>query len=138
MNSQLEYLQSGFVAIDVERQLERENLQLIEKEGVGSSPDATWDESMTGLLSTPTVAAVSLLCKVFLNSPFCSVTVNGLPTLLEALNSEQRRTDRGIVTGETLSLGFFPLRSDIQQFPTTYLCRFALIHRRIRLNVCSD
>ncbi|KIM83916.1 hypothetical protein PILCRDRAFT_68581 [Piloderma croceum F 1598] len=53
---------------------------------------------MTGLLSTPTVVAVSLICKAFLNSPFCSVTVNGLPALMEALHSEQRQRGRGIVT----------------------------------------
>lgn len=56
--------------------------------------------SMTNLLTTPTVAAVSLTCKLFLNSPFCSVTVNGLPILLNALNSEERKTGRGVVTGE--------------------------------------
>jgi monolysocardiolipin acyltransferase len=56
---------------------------------------------MTGLLSTPTVVAVSLICKAILNSPFCSMTVNGLPTLMEALHSEQRQRGRGIVTGAT-------------------------------------
>jgi monolysocardiolipin acyltransferase len=59
---------------------------------------------MSGLLSTPTVVAVSLICKAFMNSPFCSVTVNGLPILLDALHSDQRRSGRGIVTGENITL----------------------------------
>lgn len=66
---------------------------------------------MTGLLSTPTVAAVSWICKAFLKSPFCSVTVNGLPTLLDALHSEQRRSGRGIVTGEARTVVYFVVRA---------------------------
>ena len=54
---------------------------------------------MANFLSTPTVVAVGLTCKLFLNSPFCSVTVNGLPILLNALNNEE---GRGVVTGENL------------------------------------
>lgn len=80
---------------------------------------------MPGLLSTTTVAAVGLTCKAFLNSPFCSVTVNGLPTLLDALNGEQRQKGRGIVTGESTPCCVLS-RTEMQQFPTIYLCMFAL------------
>ena len=52
-----------------------------------------------GPFTRPTVLTISLLCKVFLNSPFCAVTVNGLPNLLNALNDKERTFGRGVVTG---------------------------------------
>jgi hypothetical protein len=51
------------------------------------------------MLSRATVTAVGLTCKAFLNLGFCSVTVNGLPTLLNALEGDQRNMGQGIVTG---------------------------------------
>jgi len=50
------------------------------------------------LLSTATVATVGLLSKAFLRLGTASVTVNGLPTLLHALESQERNNGRGIVT----------------------------------------
>lgn len=52
---------------------------------------------MTSLLSTATVTAVGLTCKVFFNIGFFSVTVNGLPILLNALENDART--QGVVTG---------------------------------------
>jgi len=50
------------------------------------------------LLSTATVATVGLLSKAFLNFGTASVTVNGLQTLLQALESQESNNGRGIVT----------------------------------------
>ncbi|KAF8631273.1 hypothetical protein AX15_002599 [Amanita polypyramis BW_CC] len=50
------------------------------------------------VLSTATVATVGLLSKAFLKLGTASVTVNGLPTLLRALESQERDRSRGIVT----------------------------------------
>jgi monolysocardiolipin acyltransferase len=54
--------------------------------------------TMQRVASAATVTAVGLLCKAFLNLGLATVTVNGLPTLLDALHSEERRNGRGIVT----------------------------------------
>ncbi|OAX43055.1 hypothetical protein K503DRAFT_732265 [Rhizopogon vinicolor AM-OR11-026] len=54
---------------------------------------------MVQLLSTATVTATGLICKAFLNSGLCSVTVSNLHVLLEALrNDERRRCGQGVVT----------------------------------------
>jgi len=56
--------------------------------------------SMTRLLSPVTVAATGLLCKAFLNSGLCSITVNNLHILLDAIrDDERRRRGQGVVTG---------------------------------------
>ncbi|KZT00113.1 acyltransferase-domain-containing protein [Laetiporus sulphureus 93-53] len=54
---------------------------------------------MSSTLSKATVTAVGLLSKAFLNVGYCSsVSVNGLDNLLEALNSDERTSGRGIIT----------------------------------------
>ncbi|KAF8974690.1 acyltransferase-domain-containing protein [Flammula alnicola] len=53
---------------------------------------------MSAVLSTATISAVGLLCKAFLNSGLCSVEVNGLQTLRNALENSKRNTGQGIVT----------------------------------------
>ncbi|KAG1874781.1 acyltransferase-domain-containing protein [Suillus subalutaceus] len=54
---------------------------------------------MTTLLSTATITATGLLCKAFLNSGLCSITVSNLHILLDALrNDERRRNGQGVVT----------------------------------------
>lgn len=51
------------------------------------------------LLSTATITATGLLCKAFLNSGLCSITVSNLHILLDALrNDERRRHGQGVVT----------------------------------------
>ncbi len=56
---------------------------------------------MSSTLSKATVAAVGLLSKAFLNIGYCSsVSINGLDNLLDALNSDERTSGRGIITGE--------------------------------------
>jgi len=51
------------------------------------------------MLSRATVTTVGLTCKAFLNLGLCSIAVNGLPTLLNALESDQRNMGQGVVTG---------------------------------------
>ncbi|KAF8639973.1 hypothetical protein AX17_001220 [Amanita inopinata Kibby_2008] len=58
----------------------------------------------TGLLSTATIATVGLLSKAFLNLAPASVSVNGLSTLLRALDCEERTRGRGIITGPFFSV----------------------------------
>lgn len=54
---------------------------------------------MAELLSTATITATGLLCKAFLNSGLCSITVSNLHILLDALrNDERRRRGQGVVT----------------------------------------
>ncbi|KAG2043201.1 acyltransferase-domain-containing protein [Suillus americanus] len=54
---------------------------------------------MAELLSTATITATGLLCKAFLNSGLCSITVSNLHILLDALrNDERRRRRQGVVT----------------------------------------
>jgi len=48
-----------------------------------------------------TVAAIELTCKAYLNSGLFSISVGGLPYLLDALNSSERNHGQGVVTGET-------------------------------------
>lgn len=50
------------------------------------------------LLSMATVATIGLGSKAFLKFGAASVTVNGLPTLLQALKSDERERGRGIIT----------------------------------------
>jgi monolysocardiolipin acyltransferase len=52
---------------------------------------------MSGLLSTATITIVGLTCKAFLNLGFCSIAVNGLSTLLNALESKERNMGQGVV-----------------------------------------
>ncbi|KII95921.1 hypothetical protein PLICRDRAFT_694037 [Plicaturopsis crispa FD-325 SS-3] len=54
---------------------------------------------MPGILPIATATTIGLTCKAFLNSGLCSVTVNGLSTLLDALNSDER--NRGRVANHT-------------------------------------
>ncbi|KAG7439790.1 uncharacterized protein BT62DRAFT_912395 [Guyanagaster necrorhizus] len=49
-------------------------------------------------MSPITVTTIGLTCKAFLSSGLCAVTINGLPTLIEALNSAQREYGCGVVT----------------------------------------
>ncbi|RDB20473.1 Tafazzin [Hypsizygus marmoreus] len=53
---------------------------------------------MSALMSSATVTAVGLTCKAALNLGFCSVTVNGLPTLVAALEHSSRNNGKGVVT----------------------------------------
>ena len=56
---------------------------------------------MQRILSAATLTAVGLTCKAYLNSGLCSISVRGLPYLLDALNSRERNHGQGVVTGET-------------------------------------
>jgi monolysocardiolipin acyltransferase len=56
---------------------------------------------MQQILSAATVTAVGLTCKAYLHSGLCSISVHGLPHLLDALNNNSKRRDgQGILTGE--------------------------------------
>jgi monolysocardiolipin acyltransferase len=55
---------------------------------------------MQQILSVSTVAAVGLVCKAYLHSGLCSISVRGLPYLLDALKSPEREQGQGVVTGE--------------------------------------
>jgi hypothetical protein len=57
---------------------------------------------MQQILSAATVTAVGLTCKAYLHSGLCSISVHGLPYLLDALYSSKRRNGQGqgILTGE--------------------------------------
>jgi hypothetical protein len=55
---------------------------------------------MQQILSAATVAAVGLTCKAYLNSGLCSISVRGLPYLLDALESTERQSGQGVLTGE--------------------------------------
>ena len=51
------------------------------------------------LLSALTVTTIGLTSKAFLNSGLCSIQVNGLQTLKDALKSHKRNSGQGIITG---------------------------------------
>ncbi|KAI9461407.1 acyltransferase-domain-containing protein [Russula earlei] len=53
---------------------------------------------MQRFLSAATVTSVGLTCKAYLNCGLCSISVRGLPHLLDALNSPERQSGQGIVT----------------------------------------
>jgi monolysocardiolipin acyltransferase len=55
---------------------------------------------MQQILSAATVTAVGLTCKAYLYSGLCSISVHGLPFLLDALYSSKRQNGPGILTGE--------------------------------------
>lgn len=57
----------------------------------------TWTGSK--LLSALTVTTIGLTSKAFLNSGLCSIQVNGLQTLKDALKSRNRNSGQGIITG---------------------------------------
>jgi monolysocardiolipin acyltransferase len=51
-------------------------------------------------VQSATIASVGLVCKAFLHSRLCSVSVTGLSNLLHALEESQRKNDgRGVITG---------------------------------------
>ncbi|KAF8803775.1 hypothetical protein BYT27DRAFT_7108615 [Phlegmacium glaucopus] len=50
------------------------------------------------LLSTLTVTTIGLTCKAFLNSGLCSIQVNGIQTLKDALKNQKRNSGQGIIT----------------------------------------
>ncbi|KAE9405925.1 hypothetical protein BT96DRAFT_811564 [Gymnopus androsaceus JB14] len=50
------------------------------------------------LRSAATVSAIGLTCKTFLNSGLCTISVNGLQNLAQALEDTERERGRGIVT----------------------------------------
>ncbi|EAU84316.2 tafazzin-PC [Coprinopsis cinerea okayama7 len=70
---------------------------------------------MAAFFSSLTVASVGLTCKSFLNLGFCSIQVNGLNILLDALNHPERRNDRGLVTERVFS-SFFRLGQTLETF----------------------
>ncbi len=76
-------------------------------------------------MSSITVTTIGLTCKAFLSSGLCTVTVNGLPTLVEALNSSQRENGCGVVTGRSNSL---PV--DYHHGKLTISAKFLTIYRR--------
>ncbi|KAI6047040.1 acyltransferase-domain-containing protein [Pisolithus marmoratus] len=53
---------------------------------------------MSQLLSTAVITATGLTCKAFLNSGFCSITINNLAVLLDALQHQSRRKGQGLIT----------------------------------------
>ncbi|KZP13038.1 hypothetical protein FIBSPDRAFT_754067 [Athelia psychrophila] len=81
-----------------------------------------------GPFTRPTLLSVSLLCKAFLNSPFCSVKVNGLPNLLHALDDQERASGRGVVTvcnhistlDDPLTWGVLPTRLTLNHRTTRW------------------
>ncbi|KAH9953502.1 hypothetical protein BC827DRAFT_1090105, partial [Russula dissimulans] len=72
-----------------------------------------------------TVAAVWLIRKAYLNSGLCSITVRGLPYLLDALKSPESLRQRGqsIVTGEIRSLSY---HSPLQGLDKSLVCGILL------------
>lgn len=70
-------------------------------------------------LSAATVATIGLTCKAVLKLGLCSMTVNGLPILLDALESDERAQGRGVVTvsnhistlDDPLTWGIMPVRT---------------------------
>jgi monolysocardiolipin acyltransferase len=54
---------------------------------------------MSKYVSGATITAIGLTCKSVLKLGLCPMTVNGLPKLLDALESPERGMGRGIVTG---------------------------------------
>ena len=84
------------------------------------------------LLSTAAVATVGLLSKAFLRLGTASVTVNGLQTLLHALESQERNNGRGIVTGNVASSRTTPA-DPIHSFKPHFDVR-RFFHRVIYIN----
>ncbi|KAA1470850.1 hypothetical protein DENSPDRAFT_775253 [Dentipellis sp. KUC8613] len=74
---------------------------------------------MQRIVSAATVTTTGMLCKTFLNLGLASVTVNGLPTLMNALNDKERALGRGVVTvsnhistlDDPLTWGVLPART---------------------------
>jgi monolysocardiolipin acyltransferase len=61
---------------------------------------------MQQVLSAATVAAIGLTCKAYLHSGLCSISVRGLPYLLDALKSPERQSGQGVLTGERYHISF--------------------------------
>ena len=59
----------------------------------------TMTRTSSKLLSALTVTTIGLTSKAFLNSGLCSIQVNGLQTLKDALKSHKRNSGQGIITG---------------------------------------
>ena len=53
-------------------------------------------------MSPIVLSAVGLTCKAFLNSGLATITVNGLPILMDALHDDKRNNGHGIVTGKSM------------------------------------
>ncbi|KAH9047188.1 acyltransferase-domain-containing protein [Lactarius hengduanensis] len=83
---------------------------------------------MQQILSAATVAAIGLSCKAYLHSGLCSISVRGLPHLLEALNSPERQNGQGLVTvsnhlstlDDPLTWGILPARMYLQSRMTRW------------------
>ena len=75
---------------------------------------------MQRILSAATVAAIGLTCKAYLHSGLCSISVRGLPYLLEALNSPERQNGQGVVTGERCNFAE-PTTAEYYFAPKKYL-----------------
>ena len=63
-------------------------------------------QRMQQVLSAATVAAIGLTCKAYLHSGLCSISVRGLPYLLDALESPERQSGQGVLTGESFHISF--------------------------------
>ncbi|KAI9437910.1 acyltransferase-domain-containing protein [Lactarius psammicola] len=83
---------------------------------------------MQQILSAATVAAIGLSCKAYLHSGLCSISVRGLPHLLEALNGPERQRGQGLITvsnhlstlDDPLTWGILPARSYLHSHMTRW------------------
>ena len=102
---------------------------------VGSRrPNGDSDSGMQQILSAATVTAVGLTCKAYLHSGLCSISVHGLPYLLDALYSSKRRNgQQGILTGEYPNKQI-ALQRAVAERPSTHVQKSLTISRRASIS----